>query len=201
MKTVGKLLNHFLLLHLNTKTKAKKVKPDTKTNANLRNIENFENKPIRAKLCQTRSVYENSIRNTDPQCITINKCYHGKFRVQESRLINLVSLTRGKKRKRKKRKIWDAIGTRLERIATTPGPSSSLSFGRPSHMQCNNSAAWSQMKPCRHAAPCEVISPTSATQGGATGWAAYIMRPMDISASHLPLPSCLDSNDWQPNLV
>jgi hypothetical protein len=28
--------------HLNTKMKAKTVKPDTKTNANLRNIENFE---------------------------------------------------------------------------------------------------------------------------------------------------------------
>jgi hypothetical protein len=64
--------------------------------------------------------------------------------VQESILINLVSLTREKK-KRKKRKIWDDIGTRLERIATTPGPSNSLSFSRPSHMQCNNSAAWSQM--------------------------------------------------------
>jgi hypothetical protein len=164
-------LNHFLLLHLDMKTKAKTIKPDTKTNMNLRNIENFENEPIWAKLCQTRSVYENSIRNTDPQCITINKCHHGKFRVQESRLINLVSSIREKKekeRKRKKRKIWDAIGTRLERIATTPGPSSSLSFGRPSHMQCNNSAAWSQMQPCRHVAPCEVISPTLATQGGAT---------------------------------
>jgi hypothetical protein len=46
MKTVRKLLNHFLLLHLNMKTKAKMVKPDTKMNANLRNIENFENEPI-----------------------------------------------------------------------------------------------------------------------------------------------------------
>jgi hypothetical protein len=141
MKTVEKLLNHFLLLYLNTKTKAKTVKPDTKTNTNLRNIENFKNEPIRAKLCRTRSVYENSIWNTDPQCITINKCHRGKFRVQESRLINLVSLTREKKKKSKKRKIRDAIGTRLERIAITPGPSSSLSFGRPSHMQCNKSVA------------------------------------------------------------
>jgi hypothetical protein len=162
MKTVRKLLNHFLLLHLNTKTKAKTVKPDTKTNANLQNIENFENKPIRVKLCRTRSVYENSIRNTDLQCITINKCHRGKFRVQESRLINLVSLTREKKGKRKKKKgeIWDAIGTRLERIATTSGPSNSLSFGWPNHMQCNNSARKAR---CSHAAPCEVISPTSAT--------------------------------------
>jgi hypothetical protein len=101
MKTVGKL-NRFLLLHLNTKTKAKTVKPNTKTNANLRNIENFENEPIRAKLCQTRSVYENLIRNTDPQCITINKCHGGKFRVQKSRLINLVSFTRERKKKKEK---------------------------------------------------------------------------------------------------
>jgi hypothetical protein len=78
------------------------VKPDTKTNANLRNIENFENEPIRAKLRRTWSVYENSIRNTDPQCITINKCHHGKFKVQESRLINLVSLIREKKKKKEK---------------------------------------------------------------------------------------------------
>jgi hypothetical protein len=41
-----KLLNHFILLHLNTKTKAKAVKPDMKTNANLRNIENLKNEPI-----------------------------------------------------------------------------------------------------------------------------------------------------------
>jgi hypothetical protein len=157
---------------LNTKTKAKTVKPDTKTNTNLWNIKNFENEPIRAKLCRTRSVYVNSIRNTDPQCITINKWHRGKFRVQESKLINLVSLTKEKKKKktnRNKRKIWDAISTRLERIATTLGPSSSLSFGRPSHMQCNNRAAWSQMQPCRHATPCEMISSTSATQGDATG--------------------------------
>jgi hypothetical protein len=87
--------------------------------------------------------------------------------VQESRLINLVSFTRENKKK-KKRKIWDAIGTRLERIATRPDPSRSLSFGWPSHMQRHNSAAWSQMQPYRHAAPCKVISPTSATQGGAT---------------------------------
>jgi hypothetical protein len=119
--------------------------------------------------------------------------------VQESRLINLVSLTIEKKRK--KRKIWDDIGTRLEMIATTPGSYSSLFFGRPNHMQCNNNAVWNQMQPCRHAAPYEMISPTSATQGGATGWAAYIMRPMGISALHLSLPSCLDSNDWQPNSV
>jgi hypothetical protein len=46
--------------------KAKTVKPDTKTNTNLRNIENFENELIRAKLCRKRSVYENSKRNTDP---------------------------------------------------------------------------------------------------------------------------------------
>jgi len=58
MKMVRKPLNHFLLLHLNTKTKAKTVKPDTKTNANLRKIEYFENEPIRAELRRTRSVYE-----------------------------------------------------------------------------------------------------------------------------------------------
>jgi hypothetical protein len=80
----------------------------------------------------------------------------------------LVSFTR-KKRKRKKRKIWDIIGTILERIATRPDPSRSLSFGRLSYMRRNNSAAWSQTWPCRHVAPCKVISPTSATQGGATG--------------------------------
>jgi hypothetical protein len=79
MKTVEKLLNRFLLLHLNTKMKAKTVKLDTKTNMNLRNIENFKNEPIQAKLCRTRSVYENLIRNTNTQCITINKCYGGKF--------------------------------------------------------------------------------------------------------------------------
>jgi hypothetical protein len=103
MKTVGKLLNHFLLLYLNTKTKTKTVKPDTKMNANLRNIENFENEPIRAKLCRTRSVYENSIWNTDPQCITINKCHRSKFRVQKSKLINLVSLTREKIKEKEKK--------------------------------------------------------------------------------------------------
>jgi hypothetical protein len=54
MKTVRKLLNCFLLLHLNTKIKAKIAKLDTKTNTNLRNIENFENEPIRAKLGQTQ---------------------------------------------------------------------------------------------------------------------------------------------------
>jgi hypothetical protein len=111
----------------------KTVKPDMKANAKLRNIENFENERIWAKLCRTRSVYENSIRNTDPQCITINKYHHGKFRVQVSRLINLVSLTREKKRKRKKRKIWDVISTRLERIATTSGTSSSLFWSTQSH--------------------------------------------------------------------
>jgi hypothetical protein len=103
MKTVGKLLNYFLLLHFNPKTKmkAKTVKPDTKTNTTLWNIKNFENELIRAKLCRTQSVYENSIWNTDPQCTTINKCHHGKFRMQESRLINLVSLTREKKKEKK----------------------------------------------------------------------------------------------------
>jgi hypothetical protein len=42
--------------------------------------------------------------------------------VQESILINLVYLTREKRKekKKKKRKIWDDITTRLERIATTP---------------------------------------------------------------------------------
>jgi hypothetical protein len=67
MKTVRKLLNRFLLLYFNTKTKAKVVKPETKMNMNLRNIENFENELIRAELCRTRSVYEKSIRNIDPQ--------------------------------------------------------------------------------------------------------------------------------------
>ena len=66
MKTVGKPLNHFLLLYFNVKTKAKAVKPDTKTNTNLWNIENFENELIQAELCQTRSVYEKSIRNINP---------------------------------------------------------------------------------------------------------------------------------------
>jgi hypothetical protein len=36
-----------------------------KINVNLRNIENFENEPIRAKLYRTRSIYENLIKNTD----------------------------------------------------------------------------------------------------------------------------------------
>jgi hypothetical protein len=105
METVGKLLNHFLLLYLNTKTIAKTVKPDTKTNANLWNIENFENEPIRAKLCRTQLIYENSIRNIDPQCITINTCHRGKFQVQESRLINLVSFTREKKKKKEEKNL------------------------------------------------------------------------------------------------
>jgi hypothetical protein len=60
----------------------------------LTDIENLKNEPIQAKLCRTQLVYENLIWNTDPQCITINKCYGGKFQVQESRLINLVSFTR-----------------------------------------------------------------------------------------------------------
>jgi hypothetical protein len=169
------------------------VKPDMKTNTNLRNIENFENEPIRTKLCRTRLVYENSIQNTDPQCITINKCHRGKFRVQEGRLINLVSLTKEKKKrkKRKKRKIWDAIGTRLERIATTSGPSSFLSFGRPSHMQCNNSAAWSQMQPCKHTTPCKVISPTSTTQGGETGVSCLYNAANEHQCSTLALCSTL----------
>ena len=51
MKTVGKPLNRFQLLYLNMKTKAKAVKPEMKTNTNLWNIENFENKLIRAELC------------------------------------------------------------------------------------------------------------------------------------------------------
>jgi hypothetical protein len=58
--------------------------------------------------------------------------------VQESRLINLVSLTR-EKRKRKKRKIWDAIGTGIERIATTHDLSSSLFFVSP--VTCNITTA------------------------------------------------------------
>jgi hypothetical protein len=58
-EAVGKPLNCFLLLYLNTKTKTKAVKPDTKTNTNLRNIDNFGNEPIRAELCRTRSAYEN----------------------------------------------------------------------------------------------------------------------------------------------
>jgi hypothetical protein len=57
-KTVEKPLNCFLLLHLNTKTKAKTVKPDTKKNVNLRKIEYSKNEPIRVELCRTRSVYE-----------------------------------------------------------------------------------------------------------------------------------------------
>jgi hypothetical protein len=104
MKTVEKLFEHFLLLHLNMKTKEKMLKPDMKTNTNLRNIENFENEPIRAKLRRTRSVYENSIRNTDPQCITTNKYHRSKFRVQESELTNLVSFTREKKEKERRGK-------------------------------------------------------------------------------------------------
>jgi hypothetical protein len=53
----SKISQPFLLLDLiNTKTKAKAIKLDTKTKMNLRNIENFENELIRAELCQTRSV-------------------------------------------------------------------------------------------------------------------------------------------------
>jgi hypothetical protein len=80
MKTVGKPLNRFLLLHLNTKTKekvkVKAVKPEIKTNTNLRNIENFKNELIQAEFCRTQSEYEISIRNIDSyrtKCITINK--------------------------------------------------------------------------------------------------------------------------------
>ena len=61
MKTVGKPLNRFVLLQLNKKTKAKAVKPDTKTNTNLHNIKNLKNELIRAELCRTRSV---CVRNT-----------------------------------------------------------------------------------------------------------------------------------------
>ena len=63
-KRLKNLSTVFYFYILNTKTKA--VKPDTKTNTNLRNIKNFENELIRAELCRTRSVYEKSIRNIDP---------------------------------------------------------------------------------------------------------------------------------------
>ena len=59
-------MNSTVFYILNTKTKTKVVKPDTKTNINLRNIKNFENELIRAELYQTRSVYEKSIRNIGP---------------------------------------------------------------------------------------------------------------------------------------
>ena len=65
MKMVRKPLNHFLLLHLNTKTKAKAVKLEIKTNTNLWNIENFENEHTQVELCRTRSVYKKSIWNID----------------------------------------------------------------------------------------------------------------------------------------
>jgi hypothetical protein len=169
MKKVEKL-NRFLLLRLNTKMKmkVKTVKPNTKTNANLRNIENFENEPIRAKLCRTRLVYENLIWNADSQCITINKCHGGKFRVQESRLINLVSFIREKRKRKKKKeeKKWDAFGTRLERIATRPDSSCSFSlFVGP--VTCSATTTSREAR-CSHAAPCKVISFTSTTQGCAT---------------------------------
>jgi hypothetical protein len=45
-----------------------------------------------------------------------------------------------KKEKKKKRKIWDAIGTRLERIATTSDPSSSLFWSAQSHAMKNSAA-------------------------------------------------------------
>ena len=61
-----KTSNRFLFLHFNTKIKVKAVKPDTKTNTNLRNIENFENELIRAELYRTRSLHEKLIRNIDP---------------------------------------------------------------------------------------------------------------------------------------
>jgi hypothetical protein len=109
-------------------------------------------------------------------------------------------LSQEEKRK-KKRKIWDDIGTRLERIATRSGPSRSLSFGRPSHMQRNNSATWSQIQPyrCRHASMqhrARWLVPPRRLREARQVWDAYIMRPMGISAPQLFLP-CLDSNDRQ----
>jgi hypothetical protein len=53
-------------------------------------------------MSNTQSVYKNLIQNTDPQCITINMCHGDKFRVQERRLINLVSFIREKKERRGK---------------------------------------------------------------------------------------------------
>jgi hypothetical protein len=50
---------------LNTKTKVKVVKPDTKTNTNLRNIENFENELIRTEL-YVELRHEKSMKNIDP---------------------------------------------------------------------------------------------------------------------------------------
>jgi hypothetical protein len=134
---------------LNTETKAKTVKLNTKMNVNLRNIENFENEPIRAKLCRTRSVYEKLIRNTNPQCITINKCHGGKFQCKRVDLSIWFFWQEKKEKERKNnRKIWDAMGTKLDWIVTRLNLSCSLSFGRPNHMGRNNSAALSQMQPC-----------------------------------------------------
>jgi hypothetical protein len=63
MKTVGKPLNRFLFLHLNTKTKAKAVKPDTKRTRTYEIIKNFKNELILVELCRTQSIYEKSIWN------------------------------------------------------------------------------------------------------------------------------------------
>ena len=66
---IGKPLNRFILLHLNTKTKAKAVKLDMKTNTNF--LENFKNKLIRVELCRTRLVY--GILTCWTKCIIFNK--------------------------------------------------------------------------------------------------------------------------------
>jgi hypothetical protein len=65
-ETVRKPHNRFSTSTFKYEMKAEAVKPDTKINKNLQNIENFKNELIQAELYRTRSVYEKSIRNIDP---------------------------------------------------------------------------------------------------------------------------------------
>jgi len=67
----------FYFYFWNTKTKIKMVKSDTKMNANLRNIKNSKNEPIRADLRWIRLIYETQyeIPTRSTKCIT--KYMHG----------------------------------------------------------------------------------------------------------------------------
>ena len=54
--------------------KAKMVKPDAKTNTNLRNIKDFENELIQVELCRTRyTKNQYGILTHGTKSITINK--------------------------------------------------------------------------------------------------------------------------------
>jgi hypothetical protein len=117
--------------------------------------------------------------------------------VQESRVINLVSFTREKKRKRKKRKKLRCHWYKKDSNKAWP-----ISLSRRlSHMQRNTAPREAK---CGHASMqrhARWSVPPRRLREAWRAWAAYIMRPMGISAPHLHLPPCLDSNDQQPNSV